>query len=252
MAVDIVDLARFYETALGAHVSARLTREMAAAWTKADARDAVLAYGYGVPVAADLWPEADWRFLMPSQQGALSKKNMSQEAPGPTILTHENAWPVRDDSINRMLVMHALEAANQPEKTVQEIYRVLVPNGRAMMIVPNRRGFWARSERTPFGTGRPYSAGQLRQLLRQNGLLPGRLRPVLLAPPGLSFLMPHYLRPASRLAAAIVPHIAGVWMMEAIKQVPAPLSVKRAMSRRKMAAVRPAVISPTNVKKLSR
>ncbi len=242
MAVDIIDLAGFYETALGAHVSARLTRELAAAWPKADARDAVLAYGYGVPVAVDLWPEADWHFLMPSQQGAL------KQAPGPCVLTHENAWPVRDDSINRLLVMHGLEAANRPEKMMQEIYRVLVPNGRAMIIVPNRRGFWARNERTPFGNGRPYSAGQLRQLLRQNGLLPGRLQPVLLTPPAVSFLIPPYLRPLSKLTAAIVPQLTGVWMMEAIKQVPAPLSVKQAMNRRKMAAVRPAVISPKTVR----
>jgi len=240
MAVDIIDLTRFYESALGKHVSKRLTAEMAAMWPKADARDLVLAYGYGVPVAAGLWPQADWHFLMPSQQGALPQGDA-----GAAILTHEKAWPVRDDSVNRLLVMHGLEAATRPEKTVQEIYRVLVPNGRAMIIVPNRRGFWARSDRTPFGTGRPYSAGQLRQLLQQNGLVAGRLRPVLMMPPTLPLPQNFAVRPVARVMAALVPHLAGVWMMEAIKQIPAPLSVTRAMSRRKMAAVRPAVISPT-------
>lgn len=239
MAVDIIDLTRFYETALGRHVAARLQDELAAIWPRpATARDAVLAYGFGPPLAQALWPEAAWHYLMPSQQGALP------QADGACILSHEQAWPVRDDSINRLLLLHGLEAATRPESLMQEVHRILVPNGRAMFVVSNRRGLWARSDRTPFGTGRPYSAGQLRQLLRQNGLVPGLARPALLAPPSLSHMMPRSLRPFGRVMAAVLPHLAGVWVMEAVKQVPAPLSVTRAMNKRRLAAVRPAVVSP--------
>jgi hypothetical protein len=51
MAVDIVDLTRFYEAPLGAHVQARLVDEIARIWPHgAGANEAVLAYGYGLPL----------------------------------------------------------------------------------------------------------------------------------------------------------------------------------------------------------
>jgi alpha-ketoglutarate-dependent 2,4-dichlorophenoxyacetate dioxygenase len=40
-----------------------------------------------------------------------------------------------------------------------------MPEGRLLLIVPNRRGIWARLDSTPFGHGRPYSRGQLERLL---------------------------------------------------------------------------------------
>ena len=45
------------------------------------------------------------------------------------------------------------------------MWRVLAPEGRLLLIVPNRRGVWARLDTTPFGHGRPYSRGQLERLL---------------------------------------------------------------------------------------
>ena len=37
--------------------------------------------------------------------------------------------------------------------------------GRLLIVVPNRRGVWARSDTTPFGHGRPYSRSQITHLL---------------------------------------------------------------------------------------
>ena len=62
MAVDIVDLTRFYEAPLGAHVQARLVDEIARIWPHgAGANEAVLAYGYGLPLADSLWPAGSAR-----------------------------------------------------------------------------------------------------------------------------------------------------------------------------------------------
>ena len=51
MAVDIIDLTRFYETALGRHVAMRLQSEVKAIWPAAGPHDAVLAYGYARAVS---------------------------------------------------------------------------------------------------------------------------------------------------------------------------------------------------------
>ena len=40
------------------------------------------------------------------------------------------------------------------------MWRVLAPSGR-VIVVPNRRGPWARADNTPFGHGRPYSRSQI-------------------------------------------------------------------------------------------
>jgi hypothetical protein len=87
------------------------------------------------------------------------------------------------ESVNRLIMVHGLEAANHLDGLMEEAWRVMVPNGRALFIVANRRGFWARRDGTPFGMGRPFSSGQLRQLMRRTGFVQGQTRPALLLPP---------------------------------------------------------------------
>jgi hypothetical protein len=57
---------------------------------------------------------------------------------------------------------------------LDEALRVLGPGGKALFIVPNRAGFWCRSDKTPFGYGRPYSIGQLEAQLRSQSFIPER------------------------------------------------------------------------------
>lgn len=61
---------------------------------------------------------------------------------------------------------------NSRAKCSEQIWRVLTPGGRMIVVVPNRAGVWARVEHTPFGHGRPYSRGQLRELLSETQFLP--------------------------------------------------------------------------------
>ena len=67
-----------------------------------------------------------------------------------------------------------------------EIWRVLRPQGRLLAVVPNRRGLWARLERTPFGHGHPFTGGQLTRLLRDYGFVPLRQKMTLYVPPSRS------------------------------------------------------------------
>jgi len=68
--------------------------------------------------------------------------------------------------VDRLLVMHGLETSDHPAKLLEECWRVLGPGGRAIFVVPNRAGLWSRSDKTPFGYGRPYTLGQLESQLR--------------------------------------------------------------------------------------
>lgn len=243
MAVDILDLAGFYATPQGRYVQAQLAARIAHIWQPAGADELVLGYGFVPPLAAALWPQASWHFLMPAQQGVLA----ARQGESPAILTQETQWPVRDDSVNRLLVLHGLEAANQLDLLLDEAWRVLRPNGRALFIVPNRRGLWARGDKTPFGAGRPFSGGQMRMSLQRTGFVPGLMQTALFLPPSWPLRLRAALAVVERSAPFMAPRLGGVWLVEAVKQVPAPLSVERARkarARRVMGVPRPALSSP--------
>ncbi|MBP0587884.1 class I SAM-dependent methyltransferase, partial [Mycobacterium tuberculosis] len=68
-----------------------------------------------------------------------------------TALVFEEDLPLPDSAVDRILMVHALEHAEDPRETLKEMWRALAPNGRLVIVVPNRRGLWARFEHTPLG-----------------------------------------------------------------------------------------------------
>jgi len=249
MAVEITDLAAFYASPLGRYVQSALCHGINRIWPNpATQKDVVLGYGYASPLGAPLWPDTHWHFLMPQPPGGLAQEAIVG-AQNPTILGHESYWPVRDDSVNRLLVLHGLEAANHVERVLDEAWRVLQPNGRALFMVANRRGAWARSDATPFGAGRPFSRRQLTQTLRRTGFVPAQIGSALMLPPSLPVRALQSLSRTERMAGLVLPQLGGVWLIEAIKQVPAPLSVQRARqarASRRFGVPRPALSPKTN------
>ena len=75
--------------------------------------------------------------------------------PNVSVLTAEDAWPLDTGVADKVVILHGLEVSDEPGALLGECYRVLGPGGRAVVIVPNRVGLWARSENTPFGLGVP-------------------------------------------------------------------------------------------------
>jgi hypothetical protein len=85
-----------------------------------------------------------------------------------------------------------------------------------VVAVAARNGLWANSEKTPFGHGRPYSRGQLGELLREAELEPSGWTRALYAPPvpWLASWAEGFEQAGSRLW----PGFSGVLLMEAVKQ----------------------------------
>ena len=90
---------------------------------------------------------------MPGPQGAL---HWPLGHPNQSVLTHEYQWPIDTGFADRLIIMHGLETSEYPSMMLDEALRVLGPGGKALFIVPNRAGLWCRSDKTPFGYGRPY------------------------------------------------------------------------------------------------
>ena len=76
------------------------------------------------------------------------------------------ALPFSDNSVDFIVMMHALEFSTSAPELMQEAQRILSDQGRLVLIVSNRMGLWSRSERSPFGYGSPYSFQQTYSLLQ--------------------------------------------------------------------------------------
>src|SRR3546814_313059 len=90
--------------------------------------------------------------FMPASQGVM---HWPPEGAGLVSLVEETDLPLPDYSIDRVLLAHGLENADSLRALLREIWRVLTGDGRVLVVVPNRRGLWARSDRTPLGGAIP-------------------------------------------------------------------------------------------------
>ena len=165
MAVDILELAEFYAGLDGARARVQIVEKIDALWPDPQA-EPVLGFGYVLPYADALWPDAVWHLCMPAQQGVLVE---DRPAGARAALVDEGLLPLRDGALARAIIIHGLEAANHSNALLNEIWRILVPNGRAIFVVPNRTGMWARRDATPFGAGRRSVASNCAASLKPPG-----------------------------------------------------------------------------------
>lgn len=158
MHTDIVDLRQFYHSELGRMAEQSVSSALASIWARLP-EERLLGLGYAVPYLERFRADTERTFaFMPAGQGAV---NWPVADLSSTALVFDEELPLPDASIDRVLMVHSLEFAESPRETMKEIWRVLAPGGRLIIVVPNRRGVWAQMEHTPFGSGRPYSRGQL-------------------------------------------------------------------------------------------
>jgi SAM-dependent methyltransferase len=213
---DVVDLHDFYQTPLGGVTRRLLLARIRALWP--DLRgQSLLGIGFATPYLTPFTNEAERVLaLMPAGQGVI---HWPEDGKSLVTFADETELPFQDFSIDRVLMVHALESSEHPGDMLREAWRVLSGGGRLMVVVPNRRSLWSMTERTPFGFGQSYSAGQLSKLLRSVSFtplqtaralhfLPWRSRAWLSAAPGWE-----------RFAVSWVPGLAGAVIIEATKQL---------------------------------
>src|SRR5690606_34096677 len=104
---------------------------------------------------------------MPGGQGAERWPSVGRNR---TLLADDQRLPFAAGTFDRVLLIHALEEADNAQSLLAEAARVMTPAGRMIVAAASRGGLWARSEATPFGHGRPFSRRQVEQLLGEAGL----------------------------------------------------------------------------------
>ena len=241
MRVDVGRLKTFYDSPLGRAAYAMILRRIEAIWPHADDLD-VLSFGYGQEFL-NTYAQDTRRAICaaPAAQGAVCWPSPTNST---TTLVDEDRLPFADAVFDRILVIHGLEDADNPDRLMRELWRVAAPEARIMMVAANRSGLWSQAESTPFGHGRPYTKKQINGLLKSAMFQPTAWTRALYAPPVGLKIVTAAADAWEKTGEIAWKGFGGVLMVEAIKQLyidPQLPSAERERSRKVVPAnvVRP-------------
>jgi SAM-dependent methyltransferase len=234
--MDVVDLREFYASRFG-NVTRRMIASRLHPLVAGPPGRCVVGFGFAQPYLQQLDAETHRSFaFMFARQGVIQ---WPEEGPVRSALVDEFDLPLLESSVDLAVVVHGLELSDSPEELLREVWRVLSPQGRLVMVVPNRRGMWARFDSSPFGHGQPFSRPQLSRLLREAQFSVNGWTQALYFPP---VDRPSLLAMAAAMEGVgrrLMPALSGVVIVDAVKQVYAISSGKRA--RRLVPRLQPAL-----------
>lgn len=231
MRPDVSELSHFYAGPLGSVARRLIAHRLRTLWPSVKG-DVILGIGYAAPYMRQFRQEAGRQLLcMPEGQGAI---RWPSEGPNCAFLASETALPLKSSSVDRVLAVHCLEHSTGIREILREIWRVLTPEGRLLLVVPNRRGMWARADSTPFGHGRPYSRGQIIRQLDDCLFTPTGWGASLFMPPMSRQIILNTAIAWERVGLWVWPRFSGVLIVEAEKQIYAPIKGSRVPARAKL------------------
>lgn len=227
MQLDARELLAFYDSPMGQVARRMISRRLRHLWPDVE-RHRLLGYGFPIPYLRAFQGEAERIVaVMPAQLGVVG---WPAERPL-TAMSDEDALPFPDAMFDRILVVHGIEGADALRPLMRQLWRVLAPEGRMLIVAPNRASLWAQIERSPFAHGRPFHRGELDRLLRAAMFEPVRWDTALYGPPlnGRNFMRSG--AGWERFGRRLWPRLCGVHLVEAAKSIYAPAPVKAAPQR---------------------
>ena len=225
MHLDVVEIRDFYARPLGKKVRRYIGQQIRSRWPSGDGW-AMAGVGYAGPYMRHFLPDSDEIVLFsPAEQGGLI---WPSEGPRRVALVDEDMLPVRDEAFDRVLIVHGLEFFADVDAHLREVWRVMRPEGRLLVVVPNRSGLWARLDTTPFGYGHPFSRGQLHDLLVRCWFRPLQVTSLVHFAPFQTPLRLTASPTFEKIGAKVWPRFSGMLMVEAVKELAQPIRPKGA------------------------
>ena len=222
--MDIVDLREFYATRFGI-TTKRLIAKRLQSRLGALRGASVMGLGFASPyLEAGMEETRRCLAFIPAQQGVI---HWPPDGLVRSALVDECELPLLESTIDLALVIHGLELADAPDEMLKEIWRVMAPQGRLLLVVPNRRGVWASFDTSPFGFGQPFSRPQLAKFLREAHFSIMSWSQALFFPPLDRSVILSTASLWENTGSRVAPALAGVFIVEAVKQVYAISSGKR-------------------------
>ena len=214
---DVVYLNNFYNSRIGIISQRLIEAKLRRLWPSSTGMT-VLGLGYAIPYLAPFHNGSGLALAaMPASKGVI---HWPKRAPGLVTLSAYDELPFPDRSIDRLLVVHGLEDAENIPAILRELWRVVKDEGRIIVVVPNRRGLWAKLEkRSPFGCSRSFTSGQIRQLLEDGLFVPLRVENALYFPPTRWELVLQSACSIEKIGHCSLRSLGGVLIVEASKQI---------------------------------
>ena len=234
---DVLELRRFYASPLGGAVRTMVGRKLHEAWENPRGLD-FLGLGYATPFLENLGEARRVVAAMPAAQGVEAWPHDGRNL---ACLADEGALPFANALFDRILVVHGLEESDDPSGLLREVWRVLAPSGRVIIVAASRLGLWSDAEKTPFGHGRPYTRRQLEELVREAELEPTAWSRALYAPP-LEWTS-GWAEAFEAVGSRLLPQVSGLILLEAVKQTFA-VKPKAPPLRAKAPVLRPVPVGP--------
>ncbi len=203
---DFSAIPGFYDTRLGRIARGAIQAKLRLLWPRL-AGYRLLGFGFTQPYLA----------MFGAERAIAAGPDVS--APGASLACAEDALPFADSLFDRILLVHALERAETLRPLLRQLWRVLAPEGRMLVVAPNRASLWAQMERTPLGQGRPFARSELDRLLREAMFEPLRWDHALHAPPLGARLLVRTGAGWEKAGSLLFPALGGVHLVEAKKAI---------------------------------
>lgn len=217
MSIDIKNLVDFYNSPLGKESSYSINKDLDKIWTKID-NERILGLGYPIPYISNYLDKAERVLvLMPSFQGIYKWPTDKLSL---TVLIDEKRIPLPDQSIDKILVVHMIEHLNSLKEFLRETWRILVPQGKVIIIVPNKTSLWAQLDNNPFGQGSYfYSLKQLKKILIDSFFIPKVEKYSLChLPIPIHYVINKSIFPSRKISELFFYKISGIIIIEVMKQ----------------------------------
>jgi SAM-dependent methyltransferase len=216
MPQDVRDLTAFYHTPLGRLARRAILTETQKVWPNLR-NYRLLGYGFAIPYLRGFAGTERTIAALPATVGRVGENFGWPDGNNATLLCEEDALPFPDMFFDRILIVHGLESSESLRALLRQLWRILAPEGRVLLVAPNRASLWAQVQKSPFGHGRPFSRMELEGLLADGQFECTRWSRALYAPPFESVTGTG--AGWEKMGNRLFPGIGGVHVVEAAKSL---------------------------------
>ena len=159
---------------------------------------------------------------------------------GVDLVCKPQALPLASDSVDLMVLPHTLELSERPRETLREVQRVLVGDGRVVLMCFDPHSLWGLGKRFGRIPARPNAALSIRRLfdwLALLGLEPVHWQRYLYVPPINHASLTARAETITAVGGRLWPFASGAFLVVANKRVYTGMPMKPSRPRRSRVVV---------------